>query len=172
LLALTACQTDPEWANKEALKIGAPLTDAAKIRERQTQSFSVASEAQLLSETTQVLQDLGFTIEESSAHYGVLEGSKNRDATEAGEVAGQVALAVGLALMGVHYTPSWDKDQVIRATVTTNPIGQHEVRLRVSFERIVTNTQHLSRVEELTAPEFSQGFFDKVRSGLAQDHTS
>jgi hypothetical protein len=38
--------------------------------------------------------------------------------------------------------------------------------LRVSFERIVTNNQGVSRVEQLTAPEFSTGFFDKVRQGL------
>jgi hypothetical protein len=38
--------------------------------------------------------------------------------------------------------------------------------LRISFERIVTTNHGLSRVEELTSPEFSSGFFTKVRDGL------
>jgi hypothetical protein len=125
------------------------------------------TEERLLVEVSQVLQDLGFTIEESSARYGVLAGSKDRDATEVGQVVGQVALTIGLALLGVQYNPIWDTDQVIRATITTRPTGREEVTLRVSFERIVTNNQGASRAEALTEAEFSSGFFDRVRSGLA-----
>lgn len=58
---------------------------------------------------------------------------------------------------------------MIRTTLTTQQIGKNEATLRISFERIVTNNQGLSRVEELTAPEFSQGFFEKVRSGLVRE---
>lgn len=164
---LAACQPpDPDWANKAALKIGAQRPNAAEIRARQTAQFPAVSEQRLLIEATQVLQDTGFTIEESAPRYGVLAGSKDRDATEAGQVAGQIALTVGLAVLGVHYNPVWDKDQVIRATLTTRPVGSGDVALRLSFERIVTNSQGLSRVEELTGAEFSTGFFERVRAGL------
>ncbi len=166
--SLAACQGDPDWANKQALVTGAPRANAAEIRDRQTANFPLTSEEQLLVEATQVLQDLGFTVEESAPRYGVLAGSKDRDATEAGQVAGQIALAVGLRLMGVQYNPVWDTDQVIRATLTTRPAGPRDAALRVSFERIVTNNQGISRIEELTAPEFSSGFFEKVRTGLAR----
>jgi len=170
LMVLAACQ-DPDWANKAALQIGAPRTDAAAVRERQSTRLSGVTEQRVLLEVTQVLQDLGFTIEESSARYGVLAGSKDRDATETGEVVAQVALTVGLALLGVHYNPVWDTDQVIRATVTTRPLGLSDVELRVSFERVVTNNQSVSRAEELTQHEFSAGFFERVRSGLARSAT-
>ena len=166
-LLVTSCAQDPDWANKAALKIGAVPPDAAQIRARQTADFSNASEVQLLVEATQVLQDLGFTVEESAPRYGVLAGSKNCDATEAPQVVGQLAVTVGLAILGVHYNPVWDTDQVIRATLTTRPVGPHDAMLRVSFERIVTNNQGISRAEQLTEPEFSSGFFDKVRAGLA-----
>lgn len=165
---LGGCQSDPDWANKAALKIGAPRPDAIEIRARQTASFSVTSEERLLVEATQVLQDLGFTVEESAPRYGVLAGSKERDATETGQVVVQVAATIGLRLLGVHYDPVWDTDQIIRATLTTRPAGAQEATLRISFERIVTNNKGFSRVEELTAPEFSSGFFDKVRVGLAR----
>ena len=166
LLFVAACQTDPEWANKAALQIGAPRVDAGLIRGRQTAVFQGTSEERLLVEVTQVLQDLGFTIEESAPRFGALAGSKDRDAVEAPQVVAQVALTVGLALLGVRYNPIWDTDQIIRATLTTRPSGARDSALRVSFERIVTDNQGMSRVEQLTAPEFSTGFFDKVRQGL------
>jgi hypothetical protein len=169
LCSMGACQKpDPEWANKEALRIGAVRPDAAVIRERQSARFIGTPEEKLLLEATQVLQDLGFTLEESAPRYGVLAGSKDRDATETGEVAGQVALTLGLALLGVRYDPVWDTDQVIRATLTTRPDGRTDTTLRISFERVVTNNKGLSRAEELNAPEFAGGFFEKVRSGLAR----
>lgn len=168
LTSLAACQ-DPEWANKAALQTGSPRTDAIQIRERQTARFDTASEERLLVEATQVLQDLGFTIEESAPRFGVLAGSKDRDATEAPEVVGQIALTIGLALLGARYDPTWDTDQVIRATLSTTPVGPREYTLRVSFERIVTNNKGQSRVEELTAPEFSTGFFEQVRTGLVRN---
>ncbi|PWC27098.1 hypothetical protein [Teichococcus aestuarii] len=167
--SVAACQQpDQDWANKAALQAGAPLENAAALREAQTARFPETSEQRLLVEATQVLQDLGFTIEESAPGYGVLAGSKDRDATEAGQVVGQVALTVGLALLGVRYNPVYDTDQVIRATLTTQPLGTRDSQLRVSFERIVTTNQGLSRVERLTEAEFSSGFFERVRAGLAR----
>lgn len=165
LISLTACQSDPEWANKAALQTGAVRLDASQIRERQTARFS-APEERLLVEASQVLQDLGFTIEESAPRYGVLAGSKDRDAVESGQVVGQIAITVGLALLGVRYNPVWDTDQVIRTTLSTAPAAGGQTMLRVSFERIVTNNQGASRVEELTAEDFSSGFFERVRTGL------
>ena len=81
---LAGCvQSDPEWANKLAMTQGAPRADAAAIRERQSAVFEGVEERALLLEATQTLQDLGFTIEESASRYGVLAGSKDRDAIEA-----------------------------------------------------------------------------------------
>lgn len=163
---LSACQNNPNWQNKAALRIGAQRPDALAIRARQTERVA-AGEERALVEATQVLQDLGFTVEESAPHIGVLAGSKDRDATEAGQVAAQVAFTIAAALLGVRHQPVWDTDQVIRVTLTTRPVGPRESGMRVSFERVVTNNQGISRMEELTGPEYSSGFFHKVRSGLA-----
>ncbi|MCX7373560.1 MAG: hypothetical protein NTW56_14195 [Alphaproteobacteria bacterium] len=101
---LVACTPDPEWANNMALRAGAPLdpTLARELREVQTASFAGVDEHRLQRELTQTLQDLGFTIEESASRIGVFAGSKDRDATETGQVVGQIALTIGLALLGVH----------------------------------------------------------------------
>lgn len=163
---LSACQQNPNWQNDVALRVGAQRPDAPAIRARQTDRVP-ATEIRALTEATQVLQDLGFTVEESAPQIGVLAGSKDRDATEAGQVAAQVAVTIAAALVGVRYQPVWDTDQVIRVTLTTKPLGPRESDMRVSFERVVTNNQGISRMEELTNTEFSSGFFDKIRSGLA-----
>ncbi len=162
---LSACQ-NPNWHNDAALRIGAPRANAPEIRARQSERVAAAEE-QALVEATQVLQDLGFTAEESAPNLGVLAGSKNRDATEAGQVAAQVALTVAAAFLGVRHQPVWDTDQVIRVTLTTRPLSPRESNMRVSFERVVTINQGVSRMEELNGPEFSSGFFSKVRNGLA-----
>ena len=83
-LWLAGCQQpNPNWANEAAMRIGKPPADAATLREQQTTRFDGVTEQVILLEATQVLQDLGFNIEESAAKYGVLAGSKERDATEA-----------------------------------------------------------------------------------------
>lgn len=169
LLALTttACQ-NPNWANEYALRAGTPRANAQELRNVQTTRFTIRDEVALLAEGTQALQDLGFTVEESAPRVGVLAGSKDRDATEAGQAAGQIALTIGLALLGVHYNPVWDKDQVIRVTLTTRPLpNEGATQMRVSFERIVVNNHGLARAETLDAPDFHEGFFRQVRNGLA-----
>ncbi|MCX7373561.1 MAG: hypothetical protein NTW56_14200 [Alphaproteobacteria bacterium] len=56
-------------------------------------------------------------------------------------------------------------------TVTTAPDRNRSSTARVSFEPIITNTQLVSRMEILRSPEFSSGFFDRVRQGLSGGST-
>lgn len=166
-LLLAGCQ-NPDWANEYALRHGAPRANAAQLREAQTTRLSTEDELLVLSEATQALQDLGYTVEESAPRAGVLAGSKDRDATEAPQIAGQIALTIGLALLGVHHQPVWDTDQLIRVTLTTRPDpARRQVALRASFERIVMNNQGIARAEPLEDREFHDGLYEKLRSGLA-----
>jgi hypothetical protein len=164
---LVACQ-NPDWAGEFALRNGAPRPDAAQLREAQTTRLPTPDELLVLSEATQALQDLGYTIEESAPRAGVLAGSKDRDATEAPQIAGQIALTIGLALLGVHHQPVWDTDQLIRVTLTTrpDPVGR-ETALRASFERIVMNNQGRARAEPLEDRAFHDDLYAKLRTGLA-----
>lgn len=129
-MAASGCRQDPERAHKAALKMGAPRSDAAAVRERQTARFAGVDEQRLLVGATQVLQDLGFTIEESVARCGARAGAKDRDAAEAVEVAARVGVTIGFALLGVRRNPTRDQDQVIRATRTTRPEGDGARLLR------------------------------------------
>ncbi len=166
--SLAACETNSNWANGYALRAGAPVPNAAELRQTESAVFPLRDEMPLLSEATQALQDFGHAVEESAPRVGVRAGSKDRDATEVGQVVAQVALTVGLGILGVRHNPVWDTDQIIRVTLTTQPVSAESgTRLRASFERIVVNNQGESRAERLTLPEFNSGFFDQVRSGPA-----
>ncbi len=163
LLPLNACVT----ANEMAKRLGKPPEGAVELRAMQTRRFESADSNTLLMAATQTLQDLGYTISESSSEVGVLVASKQRDATEKGQVAGQIMLTVLLAAMGSYYNPVWDKDQTINVTLLAVPIeNTGKTEIRVSFDRhMVNNHGHLWRAELILDPKIYQEFFDKLSQG-------
>lgn len=134
-------------------------------RQLQTRYFDTLDEAKMLSASVGVLQDLGFTLEESETDLGVLLGTKDRDAVESGQVAGSIVLAV---LFGVSVP--WDKNQKIRVSVITRPLeetGRGRTAVRVTFQRLVWNNRgQLSKIESLNEPEMYQGFFNKLSQSV------
>ena len=160
---LSACVN----ANEVALRVGAPPVNAPELRTMQISRFETVDESLLMSEATQVLQDLGFAISESAPQMGVLAGFKARDATEAGQIAAQVALTIVAAAFLVAYVPTWDTEQVIRVTLTSQPLNDvRQTQLRASFERIVTTNQGQIRVEPLLEPEMHSEFFKLLGAGM------
>lgn len=167
-IALSACVSP----NEVAMKVGqAPKTDkvsTVQLRERETRVFDTLDTKRLLVAATQTLLDLGYTVKDSSSEYGVLVGSKKRDAEESGQVAGQVALTVLFALMGSYYDPTWDKEQTIFATMVTTPIdGEKRSKVRISFDRrLINNKGQLWRSEIITDPKVYKEFFNQLSQGV------
>ncbi len=137
-------------------------------RQLQTRHFDT-DEKSLLSASAAVLQDLGFNINESETDLGLIACSKQRDASSAGQIAGAIFLAL---LTGVA-TPV-DKEQLIRVSLVTRPIYIDETEkskcktaVRITFQRIVTNTQgQITRRERINEVEIYQEFFDKLAQSL------
>lgn len=156
---LTACnQTIP----KEALELRA---ESLQLRQLQTRSFDTKNERQLLVAGAGVLQDLGYNIDESETKLGVIVGSKDRDATE----AGQVAAAIFVAALGGGTMPI-DKNQKIRASLVTNKNGTSKTNLRVTFQRIVWNTHgQVSKTQSIEDEEIYQEFFDRLSKAVFLD---
>ena len=155
-ILLTACQTT---IPPEALKLS---SESLQQRQSQSRRFETGNETKLLQAGAQVLQDLGFNIDESETKLGVIVGSKQRDATEAGQIAGAVVMAV---LFGAAVPV--DDTQTIRASLVTYPVDKSETSLRVTFQRVVVNTQgQVSKIEGLTDPKMYQDFFDKLSQSV------
>lgn len=153
--------------NEIAKQVGQPPKGALELRALQTRRFSSEDETALLNAGLQTLQDLGYTISESAADAGVLVGSKQRDAKESGQIAGQVALTVVLALFGSYRQPVWDENQTINATLVATPIeGSKQTEMRISFDRhLYNNNGHLWRAELILDEKIYQEFFDKLAQG-------
>jgi hypothetical protein len=158
-LSLAACQT----ANTVAMTIGKEPSSTLNLRTLETRRFETPDEASLLVASTQTLQDLGFTISESSSGVGILVASKQRNAKETGQIVG--AVFVGL-LFGAN-AMVWDEDQTISVTLVTTPIANSkQVEVRVAFDRVVRNNKQGYRAELLMDPKLYQEFFDKLSTGV------
>lgn len=158
MFLVAACaQTIP----KEALELS-PTT--LEDRQRETRIFATTDENEILAASAAVLQDLGFTLEESETDLGVIVASKDRDATEADQVAGRVVLAV---FFGV-WSPI-DDVQKIRVSLITRPLtGDREgIAVRVTFQRVVWDTEgNISKNESLDDATLFQAFFDKLSKSV------
>ena len=156
-LAVAACQ---QTVPKEVLQLSA---DSLQRRQAQTRVFETADEAELLSASAALLQDLGFTLDESEVDLGVIVASKNRDATEVGQVVGAVAVAV---LFGAHMPV--DDEQKIRAALVTRKLEERNgYAVRLTIQRIVWDTDgRVSKTEPLDDAQMYQEFFDKLSKSV------
>ena len=156
LLCLSACaQTVP----KEALELS---PESLQQRQMQTRRFDTNNETKLLTASAQVLQDLGFTVEDSETKLGVIAASKDRDATETGQVVGAILLAIL-----TKQAQAIDDKQKIRVSLVTRPASTKETLVRVTFQRVVWNTRgQVSKTEPLDDPKLYQDFFSKLSESV------
>ncbi len=153
LSLLPACAGLP----KDAFKL---TPTSLQDRQLQSRQFQTVDNKLLLSAGAAVLQDMGYSIDESNTSLGVLTASKQADAKSGGQIAG----AVLLALLTGTVTPT-DKEQKIRICLVIQPsLGDDKSSVsRITIQRVVWNTQgQISRVESINAPELYQAFYDKL----------
>jgi hypothetical protein len=132
-------------------------------RQMQTRRFETTDEQRILKTCASLLQDTGFNIDESEMKLGILTASKERDATDAGQWA---VFIVGVFL-GVTIPP--DKNQIMKAFVTTRPVGGsgRQIAVRAVFERVVFDGEgRLKKMEALNEPQIYQSFFEKLSKAL------
>jgi hypothetical protein len=153
-LLLTSCQTIP----KDALELS---QESLRHRQLETRRFDTKDEVKLLSASAQVLQDLGFTVDESETKLGVITCSKDRSAVK----GWQVALAILAALGGGR--AAIDTKQTIRVSLATRPLQGKETLVRVTFQHVVWNTDgKITEAEELNDPKLYQEFFAKLSESV------
>jgi hypothetical protein len=157
LLFMAGCQSATPT---QALSL-AP--DSLERRQTQTRVYETSDEAELLSASAALLQDLGFNLDESEVDLGVVVASKEREAEEAGQIVGAIVLAV---LLGVDMP--WDDDQKIRAAVVTRKLEERNgYAVRLTMQRIVWNTRRrVSKAEPLDDPEMYREFFDRLSKSV------
>ena len=163
VLFVSACANP----NKHALEIGAPTLAEGEtitsVRAIQSRRFDTLDFGRIIKASTATLQDLGFNIQTTSSEFGVISGSKDRDAIESGQVAGQVALVILAALGGNTHQMVYDESQVINVSLVVNKMGKKSSEVRVFFDRHITNNLgQLWKADVIKDPKIYQEFFAKL----------
>ncbi|KFI23567.1 hypothetical protein [Nitrosococcus oceani] len=160
VMLLSSCASMPQDAFK--------LTESAlQQRQIETRKYDQIQESTLLSACANVLQDMGFQIDEAETELGVIVGSKQRDATN----AGQVVASILLAILGAR-PQAMDKDQTIRVSVVSRPeyndssFATSNFLVRATFQRIVRKTNGSMYAETLADEELYQGFFSNLSKSV------
>lgn len=157
IFLIAGCQTIP----KDALTLS---PESLANRQMQTRKYETKDEGEVLAACAGLLQDMGFNIDESETNLGLITASKQRSAKNAGQIAAAVLVAaLGGGVMAV------DKEQKMRASVVTRPIGDERnyIAVRVTFQRIVWNTEgKVTKSESIIEPAVYQEFFDKLSKAI------
>ena len=137
-------------------------------RQIETRRYDNAKEEGILVASSNVLQDLGFNLENSETKLGVLTAGKQRDAVDGGEVA----VAIFVALLGGGAMPI-SKDQTIRVSLVVRPVQATNDNkpidsyfVRITFQRLVRRTDNSITAETLTDNELYDGFFEKLSKSI------
>lgn len=163
LVLLSGCATIP----KGFLKLPENYLEKRQIQMRKYESLD---QAKVISAVAGVLQDLGFTLEDSETKIGFIAASKEADASNAAQVVGAALLDFLSALSGnyTNYTYQIDAVQHIKASVIVKPsLSDKSTIVRVTFQRIVRNMNNqINRVETIQDPEVYQRFFEALSKSL------
>jgi hypothetical protein len=136
--------------------------ESLKDRQLQTRIFETDDEKKLLTASAAVLQDSGYTIEESEVSCGVIVSSRERDVTNPGQVVGSIMLGICLGA-----PVPWDKRQRVEASLATNPIDGQRISVRITFQHIVwNNNNQVSKREQINDPQIYQEFFAKLSKSI------
>lgn len=155
IFSLAACQTG---IPREALMLS---PESLQDRQLQTRIFETDDEKKLLAAAAAVLQDTGFTIEDSETECGLIVFSRVRDVTDYREVMKSLALAF-IAV----YQP-YAKTQKVMASLVTKPIDNKRVAVRITFLHIIWNKDNvIMKKERLNDPEIYEAFFSKLSKSV------
>jgi hypothetical protein len=161
--SLAGCETIP----KGFLKL-----EEASLQKRnlQTRQYETRDETQIIAATAGVLQDIGFTLDDSETELGLVVASKSADATDAGQIAGAFLIDMLGALGGSYSNASSQVDAVqnVKACVIVKPNGTGDkILVRINLQRIVWNVSNqINRVETLNDPVLYENFFEKLSKAI------
>jgi hypothetical protein len=137
-------------------------------RQLETRRYDGIKEADLLSACANVLQDLGFQLENSESRLGVLTVSKQRSAKDTGEIIVSVLVTI-LSGKPVPYS----KDQTIRAALVVRPVNDSNGNalpdshyVRITIQRLVRRTDNSIIVQTLRDPNLYERFYDKLSKSV------
>jgi hypothetical protein len=150
-----ACQ---KGIPKEALMF---TPESLADRQLQTRIFETDNENKLLEASAAVLQDIGFTIDESEVKCGVIVCSRDRNVTELYDVG--ISILASIFFIDYDYATK----QKVLASLVTKPLDDKRIAVRITFQHLVWDTKKdIIKNERINAPEIYQQFFSKLSKSV------
>ena len=150
-----------------------------KDRELQTRRFEGIKETELLAAGAGVVQDLGFTLDESESKLGLITASRkltSRRPLNGREVMGGLAWTALLPYLGgpmlaYNAATGVKEPQLVRVTLVTSAAGgtTSVASVRVTAQRVVyadESQAKIKSVEPLNDPAFYQEFFNRLAKSV------
>lgn len=172
LLAICITATGCETLPRDAFRM---TESALAVREIQTREYESVSDAQILSASTAVLQDLGYAIDEIEEPLGVLSASKRADATNTLEFFGSVLIEGTKCFLTLFLdcdnrsTKEIGDVQDIRMTVVSRPQldNENDVVVRVTIQRVIWDKKGEATLREaVTDSRVYETFFEKMSKAV------
>lgn len=157
IVSLSGCVTVPE-------DLFVPPATYLQDRKVQSRAFKTEDEIELLSAGISVLQDMGYTIDETEKKLGVITASKTVDVTDP---AMQTLRVLSILLNGQDVPI--DAVQRVRVSLITLPSRNIKDGFlsRITFQRIVWNTDgKITKSEAIKDEELYQEFFSKLSKSV------
>lgn len=143
-------------------------------RQLETKRFEAKNQTQILEASLQVLQDLGFTVQETESGLGFFSAVKDR---EADNFQVNQSLSIAFTILDIlsaatnEYSNSGDYvydtvQKIYMTLVVTKSKTNKGFNVRVEFSRIIWNNKGEKRYERILDREIYQEFFDKLSASL------
>lgn len=166
MVVLAGCQSLPS----DAFRLP---ESSLTVRDMQTRIYASASDGDVMTASTAVLQDMGYTIDEVEYALGVISASKRADATNKLQAFGTLALdslkcafTLLLACDGEHYG-AIDDVQDIRLTLIAMPGLGEDVAVRITIQRIIWDKRgRLSEQSTITDADVYAAMFAKLSKAV------
>lgn len=139
--------------------------ESLKLRSLQSKKFDTLDEANMLTASMEVLQDMGFMINEAESKLGVIVGSKMRETDNRGQRVALITLSI---LAGDGTMRGIEKSHKIKVSLVTIPDkSKKNTTVRVNFQRQVYDMEgNLVRRESINEQELYTGFFAKLSKSV------
>lgn len=146
------------------------VTTSERLQQRQmeTRRYDNLKEVDLIVASSNVLQDLGFSLDNSEVKLGVITASKERDATNGAQIAG----AIFLTLLSGAPVP-YDVNQTIRVSLVVRPLHDSNGKImsgsnfvRVSFQKVVRRSDKSEIASTLRDEQLFKDFYDKLSKSV------
>jgi hypothetical protein len=162
-LSILGCASVPKGFLK-------PSEGYLEKRQLQMRQYDTTDEKQVITAVAGVLQDLGFTLDDSETEVGFVAASKKADATSGGQVVGAAVLDTLGILFGGYSNVSATVDAVqhVKASVITKPsLDGNKVVVRITLQRIIWNRAgQVNRIETVNEPAIYQKFYESLSKAI------